>query len=207
MAKHSTVKTSGPARVRLIVLDAELPDGDLASLTQALQNALRSPAPAVVQRVATTNGSKAISHQLAPEEVEIDTEQEVEEPAEAATITRQSHTKRSVPRAPKVIDIEMNAPVSLATFAQGKELEEPHKKFMIAAAWLKEHRGIDAVTAGHIYTCFKSMGWSTNIPDFGAPLRYLKAKLQYFGKSDKGYEINHIGLDHVKKLGGNDGAG
>ena len=52
---------------------------------------------------------------------------------------------------------------------------------------------------------FKSMGWSTNIADFSLPLRDLKNKLQYFGKSDKGYEINHIGLDYVNKLGGGNG--
>jgi hypothetical protein len=62
------------------------------------------------------------------------------------------------------------------------------------------HRGIDAVTENHIYTCFKSMDWSTNIPNFAQPLRDLKAKQQVFEKSDKGYEINHIGIDFVKKL-------
>jgi hypothetical protein len=42
--------------------------------------------------------------------------------------------------------------------------------------------------------------------DFWQPLRDLKAK-KYFAKNDAGdYEINHLGLDFVKKLGGN-GAG
>jgi hypothetical protein len=51
------------------------------------------------------------------------------------------------------------------------------------------------------------MGWSTAILDFTQPLRILKAKYKYFDKSDKGYEINHIGIDHVTKLGGKNGAG
>lgn len=51
------------------------------------------------------------------------------------------------------------------------------------------------------------MGWSTSIIDFWQPLRALKAK-KYFVTNDKGeYEINHIGLDYVKKLGGSNGAG
>jgi hypothetical protein len=100
----------------------------------------------------------------------------------------------------------MNADVSLASFALGKDAGSQHKKYMIAAAWLKEHRGIDAVSAGHIYTCFRSMEWSANIPDFWQPLRDLKAK-KYFAKNGAGdYEINHLGLDYVKKLGAN-GAG
>ncbi len=101
----------------------------------------------------------------------------------------------------------MNEGVSLASFALGKDSKSQHKKFLIAAAWLKEHRGINAVTDGHIYTCFKSMGWSTNIPDFSQPLRDLKAKQQYFEKSDEGYEINHLGLDYVKKLSAGNGTG
>jgi hypothetical protein len=56
------------------------------------------------------------------------------------------------------------------------------------------------------YTCFRSMDWAANIPDFWQPLRDLKAK-KYFIKNDNGeYEINHIGLGFVKKLGGSNGA-
>ena len=143
--------------------------------------------------------------QAPPEEDDIDETSEVDESSEASSSTRELRVKR-VPRAPNVIDIEMNAPVALAAFAQGKDAKSQNKKFMIAAAWLKEHRGIDAVTPDHIYTCFKSIGWSTNIADFGLPLRDLKSKQRYFAKSDKGYEINHIGLDFVRKLGGSDGA-
>jgi hypothetical protein len=50
------------------------------------------------------------------------------------------------------------------------------------------------------------MDWAANIPDFWQPLRDLKAK-KYFVKNDNGeYEINHIGLGFVKKLGGSNGA-
>jgi hypothetical protein len=96
----------------------------------------------------------------------------------------------------------MNADVSLASFAEGKDASSQHKKYLICAAWLKEHRSIDAVGASHIYTCFRSIGWPTNIPDFAQPLRQLKSE-RYFSKSSGAgeYEINHVGLDYVKKLG------
>jgi hypothetical protein len=62
------------------------------------------------------------------------------------------------------------------------------------------------VTDGHIYTCFRSIGWSTSIADFGQPLRELKSR-KFFTTPERGhYAINHIGLDHVKKLGGGNGA-
>ncbi|MFK4657044.1 hypothetical protein ABIF97_006978 [Bradyrhizobium japonicum] len=210
MAKNSTVKSGGPARVRLVVFDAEVPDGDFNSLAQVLQNALKTPT-VIQQRL--TNGSaaaKTITHQ--PAEAAQDDEPglfdnlEEVEPVEVAPATARPKPPRKAPKAPDIVDIDMNSDVSLAAFAAGKDAGSQHKKYMIAAAWLKEHRNIDAVGAGHIYTCFRSMGWSANIPDFWQPLRDLKAK-KYFAKNDAGdYEINHLGLDYVKKLGGN-GAG
>jgi hypothetical protein len=212
MAKTSTVKSGGPARVRLVVFDAEVPDGDFNSLAQVLQNALKTTT--VIQQPRVTNGNgvaaKTITHQ--PAETAQDDEPglfdnpEDAETVDAAPAPAKPKAPRKSPKAPDVVVIDMNSEVSLATFAAGKDAGSQHKKYMIAAAWLKEHRGIDAVSAGHIYTCFRSMEWSANIPDFWQPLRDLKAK-KYFAKNDAGdYEINHLGLDFVKKLGGN-GAG
>jgi len=208
MAKNSTAKSGGTSRIRFVMVDAEIADGDIGQITQAIQNALRGPAQApIVKRItapAPANGNGAEVHELEPADEENDDIEVIESSPQPA---RQPRTaKRSAPRTPKIVTIDMNEPVSLATFAQGKDAKSQHKKYMIAAAWLKEHRDIPAVTGDHIYTCFRSMGWSTNISDFGQPLRDLKFKLQYFDKSDKGYEINHIGLDFVKKLGGSDGA-
>jgi hypothetical protein len=162
MAKSSTVKSGGPARVRLIVLDAELPDGDLGSLTQALQNALRVPSTTVVHRTApTTNGPKSLAHQPPLEDEVIEVEEEIENFEEADATPRQTKPRapRKAPKTPNVIEIEMNGDVSLASFAANKKADSAHKKYLIAAAWLYEHRNIPAVTDGHIYTCFRSIGW------------------------------------------------
>ena len=199
MAKSSSAKTSGTSRIRFVMVDAEIAEGDIGPITQAIQNALRGPVPATVQRL-PLSAAKTIpqdgngAHQREPE-LEIEQDHEVVDTA--AEEPRQPRVRRSVSRTPKVVPIDMNEGVSLASFAEGKDAKSQYKKFLIAAAWLKEHRDIDAVTDGHIYTCFKSIGWSTNIPDFSQPLRDLKAKQQYFEKSDKGYEINHLGLDYV----------
>lgn len=200
MARGSTGRTGGPARVRLVVFDAEIPDGNTDSFAQVLQNALRGPT--VVQRVpALTNGARTIVHEPA-EETTPDLFEETSDFAESeASAPAKPRGQRKPPPTPDIVDIEMDAEPSLATFAQGKDSKSQHKKYLIAAAWLKEHRGIDGVTAGHIYTCFRSMSWPTNILDFWQPLRDLKSK-KYFVKNEKGeYEINHIGLASVKKLG------
>jgi hypothetical protein len=210
MAKNYTVKTDGPARVRLVVLDAEIPDGDLAAFNQVLQNALRGPGTTILQQRMNGGSTKTLSHRPAAE-IEAEVEEMADdlngEETDVVSQPAKPRARRSPPRSPNVIKIDMNVPVSLATFAQGKDAKSQHKKYMISAAWLKECRNIDAVTGDHIFTCFKSMGWSTNIADFTQPLRVLKAKYKFFDKSDKGYEINHIGLDHVTKLGGKNGAG
>jgi hypothetical protein len=50
-----------PSRFRFIMIDAELGDGDIAHITQAVQNALRPPTAPVPKRLASTviNGSAA----------------------------------------------------------------------------------------------------------------------------------------------------
>jgi hypothetical protein len=49
MAKNSAGKTGGTSRIRFILVDTEIADGDIHSITQAITNALRGPAgsPAV----------------------------------------------------------------------------------------------------------------------------------------------------------------
>lgn len=202
MAKNSTVKTAGPARVRLVVFDAEVPDGDFNSLAQVLQNALKTPT--VVARVANgASATKIITHQpaadVSPEDEVVDEvdAQEIEELAPAAP---RAKTARKAPKAPDIVSIEMNAPLSFADFVAGKKIDSAHKKYLAAAAWLHEHRNTPIVTEGHIYTCFRSIGWSTGIADFSQPLRELKFRKFFTTPSRGQYEINHIGLDHVKKL-------
>lgn len=203
MAKNSSGKASTPSRIRFVMVEAELGDGDIGQITQAIQNALRSPvAPSAKRLAATTAASGGTAEPESEPEIEDMEENSVIDATPAPAKARGS---RKLPPTPDIVPIEMNADVSLASFAQGKDVNGQHKKYLIAAAWLKEHRSIGAVTPGHIYTCFRKMGWPTNIQDFGQPLRHLKVK-KFFGKNDKGeYEINHIGLDYVKKLGGSNG--
>jgi hypothetical protein len=202
MGKQYKANSGGTSRVRFVLFDAEVPDGEMGSLMQTIQNALRLPAPApAVQRIAAAPKSAPEASASDAMETEVAEEAEFEEISPAAqSASRQSRQRRTVSRTPKVIDLDMNTEVSLAEFARDKDVGSQAKKYMVCAAWFKEHRSIDAVTEHHIYTCFKAMNWSTNIPNFAQPLRDLKAKQQFFEKSEKGYEINHIGIDFVKKL-------
>ena len=206
MAK-AAAKVGGTSRIRFVMFDAEVAEGEIGQITQAIQNALRGPSQVSVQRLPNPTALKA------PEANGHDQSADVEAPSDEEILDvtptpapRQPRARRTVAKMPKVISIDMESDVSFASFANGKDAGSQHKKFLIVAAWLAEHRNTPAVTEDHVFTCFKSIGWPLNIPDFGQPLRDIKTKRQFFEKSDKGYEINHLGLAYVKKLGGENGA-
>lgn len=198
MAKST--KSTGTSRIKLIVLDAEVADDQIHTLTTALTNALRPVAPAPTLRRLPTS-TPQLNGGGEPEQEEMDFDGvDVGEEAEIIPPKKpKSNGVRKAPRAPDVVDIDMNTPLSFADFAKGKDDGSQHKKFLIAAAWLHEHRNAPVVTDGHIYTCFRSIGWSTAINDFSQPLRELKGR-KFFTTPERGqYEINHIGLDYVNK--------
>jgi hypothetical protein len=50
MAKSSG-KSGGMSRIRFVMVDAEIAEGDVGAITHAIQNALRGSAPSAVQRL------------------------------------------------------------------------------------------------------------------------------------------------------------
>lgn len=200
MAKAQAGKTGGVSRVRFIMVEAELADGDVGQMMTTLQNALQSKPQVVVQRIASP--AKPAMNGHAAEVDEID-DTEVEDAVEVETAAPQRSSAPAKPRtfkAPDVVPLELDAPVSLVEFAADKNADSNHKKFLLCAVYLKEHRGIDAVDMNHIYTCFRKLGWSTGIADFSQPLRELKTR-KFFTSPERGkYVVNHIGVDTVKKL-------
>jgi hypothetical protein len=185
------------------MVDAEIAEGEIGPITQAIQNALRGPAPVTIQRLASPSASKSVAQDAdgATPEPDLEVVQDGEI-VDAAPETPRQRVPRKPGPTPNIIDIEMNNGMSLASFAQSRDSKSHHKRFLIAAAWLKEHRNIDPVSADHIYTCYRSIGWPANIPDFARPLRELKFR-KFFTQPERGlYAINHIGLDYVKKLSG-----
>jgi hypothetical protein len=211
MPKNSTVKTTGgPARVRLVVLDAEIPDGDLGAFNQVLQNALRGSTTTIVQQRINGAAAKTLTHQPAAE-LDGEVEEPVDEAVEEAEISSQP-PKQRVPRKPaampKVLELDIDSEPSLASFAAKANPTSNHKRYLVIAAWFHLHRKVDAITADHIYTCFRHLSWPSGIADFAQPLRELKHK-QYFTTPEIGkYAINQLGLAQVAKLtnGGSDGA-
>lgn len=207
MAKASQKgSSSGPARIRFVVLEAELPDGDLSQITQAVQNALRPPENSASHRrtlAAPTRGQPldpepADNGEDAREESVID--EASSENSVSASSARQRPSFKA--RSPNVIDVDLKSgEMPFADFAKAKNPSSHAERNLVVAAWFKLHRGIDAVTMDHVYTCYRAAGWPSGMEDFSKTLRQLKARKLMDSKERGAYAINHIGLDQVDKIG------
>src|SRR5262249_61649267 len=94
-------------------------------------------------------------------------------------------------RSPRGVELAVPRAPPLSSLVDPKS---NRKRYLKIGEWLHDHRGIEAVTADHIYTCYRHLGWPTDIPDFAQPLRELKHK-QYFTTPERGkYAINQLGL-------------
>jgi hypothetical protein len=198
MAKSSG-KTGGTSRIRFIMVDAEIADGDIHSVTQAITNALKGPdRPAAMKRLSSvpaTNG--------AAEPVDVDGEFEDvdDEPVDVTPVFRSPAKKRVGPK-PTAIELDVDSDVSLASYAAKYNPGSNHKRYLVIAAWLHNCRQIDTITADHIYTCYRHLQWPLGISDFAQPLRELKHK-QFFTSPERGkYSIHQLGLAEVAKLNG-----
>lgn len=197
------LKGTGMSKVRFIMLEAEMPEGDLAQITTAIQNALR-PAQVNGPRL-TRNSTQVIGQSEVGDEDVIDAAdygEEVEDEVAAPPNSTSKPRKPAKPAKRKVVEIDLDSDVSLASYVEKYPPKIEQDRYLLAVAYLCENRKeIEGVTADHVYTCFLKMNWSTGSRDFAQPLRNLKGNdLLDSGKSRGTYTVNHIGLDRVRKF-------
>jgi hypothetical protein len=192
MAKST--KSSGTSRIKLIVLDAEVADDQIHTLTQALTNALRGPNPAprrLPSAPAQLNGANA-EHVDEPDLVD---DVEGEDAIDVTPPAKKKPAQRRVAPKPNVIPIADGDP-PLSSLIDPKS---NHRRYLTIAAFLHDHRHTPIVSQDHIYSCYRLLGWPTDIGDFAQPLRELKFK-QYFATPERGkYAINQLGLQKAKE--------
>ncbi len=200
MAKQPTSK-NGTARIRFIMLEAEVQEGDLSQITAAIQNALKPTTTIVQQRLpgAPATLASGVITEVGEDDI-IDLEAENESAQPPATPARERKQPRK-PTVPKVLELDLNSGVSFESFANEHTPKSDVERNLVVLAWYKEHRPDEAVTANHVYTCYRAMKWPSGIDDFSWPLRSLK-KDQLVTNPGRGqYVINHIGLARVEKMG------
>jgi hypothetical protein len=175
------------------MFDAEVAEGEIGQITQAIQNALRGSVQVTTRRLSPPAALKTPETNGHAEEPEAEFEQEddiVDVDVTPANPARPRAPRKPAPK-PSVIEFDITSDPPLSSLVDPKS---NHKRYLKLAAWLHDHRGIEAVTADHIFTCYRHLGWPTDIPDFAQPLRVLKHK-QYFTTPERGkYAINQLGL-------------
>lgn len=196
-------KGAGTSKVRFIMLEAEMPEGDLDQITTAIQNALR-PAQTKGPRI-SKNSTQVIGQSDLDDEDVIDASDyahDAEDEAAAAPNSTPKTRKPAKLAKRKVVEIDLDSVVSLAAYAEKYPPKNDQDRYLLAVAYLCENRNdIEGVTADHVYTCFRKMNWSTGLKDFAQPLRNLKSNdLLDSGKTRGTYAANHIGLDRVHKF-------
>ena len=201
VAKQTPSKT-GTSRIRFIMLDAEIPDGELGEITAAIQNALKPTTTIVQQRLSGVGQAPTlieIGRDTQPsDDVLLEGEEADAAPALATKPARSSKPRK--PTTPDVLELDLTSGVSLESFADEHPAKSELDRNLIIAAWLKEHRELPAITAAHVYTGYRALGWSVGFEDFSWPLRTLK-KDKFMSSPARGeYAINHLGIARVLKL-------
>jgi hypothetical protein len=183
------------------MLEAEIPEGDLSQITSAIQNALKSTT-IIQQRLAAQSTAPALISNGAEGEADAEQSEIDEEAAASPEALRPGREPRvRKPTVPKVLELDLMSGVSLESFANEHPPKTEPERNLVVAAWFKEHRGEDAITVGHVYTCSRAMKWPSGIEDFSWPLRSLKEQ-QLMSSPGRGqYAINHLGIARVQKLG------
>jgi hypothetical protein len=208
--KNSTSRSTGTSKFRMVIIDAELQEGEIGQLAHAIQGAFGlHRAPAV-----RPNGSSALRSLPTPERTselgDIAVELEDDEPADAApTPTRAKQKAPRKIRSPALDpDLHPQEEPSFKTYAEARHViasTSVLKKFLTVAAWLHEERDGLKITADRAFTCFRFIGWPFNF-DFDQPLRNLsrpKVQKLEMKPEDKGkgeFTVTHLGLDQAAKM-------
>jgi hypothetical protein len=196
------------AKVKFRVIEFELEGGNTAveNSVRNLTNAItqKNGAGALPKPAFRTNGNGPALPAASAEPEGAETAENLEgmhvgEEEMVAPTPAKSRGSRKPP-VPQVIDIDLTSgDMPFAKYCEGKNLTTDTNKYLLCAAWSKEHRNTPMVTDDHIYTIFKFMKWPIQA-DVTAPLRSMK-KQGWFTNPERGkYAINHIGENEVNRI-------
>jgi len=186
------------------MLDADISDGNLSELTQAITSALKPTSLHVRHlppRLAAPHALDPIAEPAAaveePEPEELD-ESEAIEPANGnGSELKPARVKKFKPPdyLPELLAGEKGT--AFKEFAKEKAPGTKAKKYLTATYWLKERGDSPTVNADKIYTCFKTAGWSTGFNDWNQTFHNL-VHSEHLRKAGNGeFAINPLGEDAV----------
>ena len=202
-SRHQTRGGSGGvSHVKLIVFEAHVPEGELAQLTQALQNALRPTTTHQQVKVVAAVGQQQLSNPV--EEIggadEEATKHQVDEVVAPTPLRPAKETKPRRLATPTYIERTSDQVTSWKQFAGARVPKNDTDRYVLAVVWSKDTVAEDGVTSDHVFTCFRDMKWSVDITDFGSLMRSLKAS-QVFKNVGRGkYIPTQLALQRIDDM-------
>jgi hypothetical protein len=198
---------SDKGRVKVRVIEFEL-DGSNQTLRESIRDIVGAIGGRTQQQLLRAPAAPALNGTTATpaeEGVVIEPEDALDRADEGDEGGSSPRARRSPPRTPQILDLDFNAgDQPLCTLAQGLKLESGSDtdRYTVIAWWLKNHLGIDEITADHVHTGYRHMKWNTP-NDAGQPLRSLKTRAYGYMKSGAKpgtFVLTHVGVNHVNDL-------
>jgi hypothetical protein len=208
MAKTKGESTGKMNRLRMIVIDSDLSDDAVTNLSQAIASALRmTQAVPAGGRTISAGTSHQITARNGAEPPTVDDEPDTPTIDDAEVPEERAGSGRSGPKAPrqyykpKVVNVDLTGgDRSFEAYVVDKgSPTETTKRYLLVAAWFKLHRGTDAITVDHVYTCYRGVSWTLDFPDVAQPFRDLKRR-GWGDNKNKQFTLNHIGEGVASKM-------
>lgn len=198
-------KGSDRGRVKVRVIEFEM-DGSNQTLRDSIRDIVgaigRHPGP--LTRLPPAAPPKSLEHldedDVIPREPDDQEDNGIDEPN--GNGTRAPRTRKF--RAPKILPIDNfdSAEKSLQVLMDEGSPDSEVLKYLVAAYWFKHYGGVAEVTADHIYTAFRHLGWHA-ADDVAKPLRSMKSRPYNYvdsGATRGTFAVNHIGDKKVDEL-------
>ena len=197
------------AHVKMTVIHFET-----ESDNDTLKENIRSIAHTIIKAISTNQKVVVTSKQLTTGSEDGETPEVIEEEMIQDDLSLESKDKDGQRkkgtfrqyRTPQTIDIDLTSgEMPLKVFIEQKNPDNENKKYLTIAYWFKKYKNIPDVSADHVYTCFRFMGWNV-LADVTRPFRNMKGK-QYgwinAGSTKGTYTINHVGENVIESMGAN----
>ena len=189
-------------KIKIRFFEVELEGGDetlLEGIRTAAAIASRGATSVKVIKALPSTPDAPSAEIVGEREIEPQDSDEAEETERPATGRPQIKKNRSYPT-PEVLDIDLKSDLSLESYVAKAKPADDNKKYLVVAAWFKEHRNTASIGINHIWTTFRSLNWGVQ-KDMGQPFRSLKRQGCFKAADERGqFVITHIGLDIVQKM-------
>jgi hypothetical protein len=206
--KKAVESTSRSNKVRFVLVEADISDGNLTELTHAISNALK-PSVAPIRPALRPSSSPTAAGEVVEATVDdletgthpevLETEQ-AEAEQEGGSRPGKSRSKPALPAYLPDLDVKGNG----TTFKQYAEELAPKsqmKRYLLAALWLRDHGNSPTIDIDKVYTLFRTAGWPVGIKDWDANFRYAVKRDLMQRKEPGEYFITPVGEDALRQGG------